>query len=44
VWGGGEFILFARVKSAGGFGEEVLKSLSQVHVILVDNQGDIEML
>jgi len=44
VWGGGEFILFARVKSAGGFGESVLKSLSQVHVILVDNQGEIEML
>ena len=43
-WSHGEIILYARVKSAAGFGEEVLKRLSLEPVIVVDNEGEIEML
>jgi hypothetical protein len=40
----GELILYARARSEGGFSAEVLKGLSQVHVIIVSNDGDIELL
>ena len=42
-WGEGELILFARVKSASGFGPETMSSLANEKIILLDNEGDIEM-
>ena len=42
-WDEGEFILFARVKSQSGFGAETLKSLANEQIILLDNEGEIEM-
>ena len=43
-WTDGELILFARVKSQSGFGAETMKSLANEQIILMDNDGEIEML
>jgi len=44
VWEGGELMMYAKVKSAGGFSNNVLAALAQDNVISVDNEGDIELL
>ena len=44
VWDSGELMMYAKVKSAGGFSNNVLAALAQDNVIIVDNDGDIEFL
>lgn len=44
VWDGGELMMYAKVKSAGGFSNNVLAALAQDNVIVVDNEGDIDFL
>jgi len=44
VWNAGEMMMYAKVKSAGGFSNNVLAALAQDNVIVVDNAGDIDFL